>query len=194
MARRAGNALIGYTLQDAGSNPVSVAVQYSTDGGATWNTATPASGGERTTNLASSPAGVRTEFLWSSSTDLANSNSDVEIRITPSDSGGTGATSVSGPFTVLHDSTQATAAYAGVGPGVHIDGLNIDQAWQTAWYSFQVLRADSITITSQYDAGAGEVNLRSRTAPARRRGRALRRRAQPPSPPTTLLPERITSR
>ena len=99
---QSGNVSIGYSLTDAESNTCSIAVQYSGNGGMTWQTATAGSGGDGTTALTSSPTGQSHTFIWASGSDnaiLSPPNSNVEVRIIPTDSA-TGTAGTSGPFTV----------------------------------------------------------------------------------------------
>ena len=83
-----GNVMISYSLIDANQDVCSIQVQFSPDGGITWQNATEVPGGDGTQNLASSiaPNGFAHEFMWASNIDIGNVyNSDVEIRITPID-------------------------------------------------------------------------------------------------------------
>ena len=98
---QSGNVTISYTLTDAESNTCSILVQYSPDGGTTWNTATAVSGqGDGTTGLASSPSGTSHTFVWASDSGFANAkNANVLIRITPTDTA-VGTAGTSGVFTV----------------------------------------------------------------------------------------------
>lgn len=103
---------IPYSILDPESHPVSVAVEVSADGGATWAPATPAEGCEPRTGLASSPGGSGHVFLWDSEIDgialgtvhlttplPGAPNAQVRVRITPSDAAAGVAVS-SGVFTV----------------------------------------------------------------------------------------------
>ncbi len=98
---QSGNVTISYTLTDAESDMCGILVQYSSDGGTTWNTATAASGGNGTTGLTSGSNGTSHTFVWASGSDIVNANnSNVEIRITPSDAGVAGTAGTTGAFTV----------------------------------------------------------------------------------------------
>src|SRR5688500_6246799 len=57
---------IDFTLSDAESSVVSIAVEFSANGGATYSPATPAFGNGPLTGLASSPGGTAHTFLWNS--------------------------------------------------------------------------------------------------------------------------------
>ena len=77
---------INYILSDAESDPVSIDVTYSTDGGATFQPATQAvgKGGEGVQNLTSAPrpGGVPHLFIWDATTDLhGRSAAAVVVRI-----------------------------------------------------------------------------------------------------------------
>jgi hypothetical protein len=94
---------IEYSLVDPESDPVTVAVSFSDDGGASYRPATAALGNGSLTKLTSSPTGVSHTFLWNSLDDavaagnvvlggitsLGMVNSQVQVRVIPS--GGTGA-------------------------------------------------------------------------------------------------------
>ena len=68
-----GNVTVSYILTDAESDTCSIQVQYSLNGGATWNPATAVLGqGDGTTSLASSPTGVSHTFVWASGSDIVN--------------------------------------------------------------------------------------------------------------------------
>ena len=99
-----GDVTINYTLTDANSDPCDILVQFSTDGGVTWQNATAADVNE-TENLSSSPSssGQAHQYLWASGLDIFDAhNSDVEISITPTDTveDVTGSTVVTSTFSV----------------------------------------------------------------------------------------------
>ena len=95
---------IEFTLIDAESDPISVAIFYSDDGGTTFRPATAAFGSGSLDNLASSPSGTAHTFLWNSLDDavaagtyvfggitsLGVVNPEVQIRVVPK--GGTAGT------------------------------------------------------------------------------------------------------
>jgi len=96
------NIPISYTLTDAESDPLSIVVEYSIDGGSTWNPATAGPGGDGISGLTSSPTGVPHLFVWASRINnvaLTGPVSTVQIRITPSDSAA-GTAGTTGNFTV----------------------------------------------------------------------------------------------
>lgn len=84
-----GFVAIPYTLIDANAEPLSIVVQFSTDGGATFSAATAAPSNEGVADLTSAPApGVAHVFTWDSVADgvaLAAANAAVQIRIAASD-------------------------------------------------------------------------------------------------------------
>jgi hypothetical protein len=97
-----GNVTVGYSLTDAESDVLTIAVEYSVDGGTTWSPATAGTGGDGTTALGSSPGGVAHTFVWESRTDLVAVNgpvATVQVRITPSDAAA-GTPGTSGNFNV----------------------------------------------------------------------------------------------
>ena len=82
---QSGNVSIAYSLKDVELNTCSITVEYSKDEGATWHPVTPGPGGDGTTGLASSPIGLSHSYVWASGTDIFNSSTYVQIRVTPSD-------------------------------------------------------------------------------------------------------------
>lgn len=84
---QSGDVTITYALYDNESDTCSIQAQYSTNGGFSFSTATQGSGGDGTSGLSSSPAGVVHTYVWASATDLADCSTSVIFRITPSDSG-----------------------------------------------------------------------------------------------------------
>ena len=109
---QSGNVTISYGLADAESDLCSIAVQYSRNGGANWYAATQGSGGNGTSGLTSSVGGTSHTYAWNSIADLGNTNnSDVEIRITPTDVGGTGSAVATNAFTVNNGVTPSKVAF-----------------------------------------------------------------------------------
>ncbi len=99
-----GNTTIDYSLigQNGASNPASILVQYSVNGGP-WLPATEAAGGSGTSNLTSSPSGTAHTFVWDTAHDLGGTtNPSVQIQITPYDVNGFGVTVPSGNFPVFN--------------------------------------------------------------------------------------------
>jgi hypothetical protein len=106
---RSGCVAIDFSVLDPDSDPCSVLVQFSPDGGTTWKTATLVSGeGDVTTGLAMSPTGMSHTLSWDSNSDLINTdNSLVKLRIVPSDASGEGATCTTDVFTVRNRTATA---------------------------------------------------------------------------------------
>ncbi len=104
VGRQEGNVAISYTLTDPDSDPCGIQVQYSIDGGSTWETAAPGTGGDGTTSLTSSPGGTLHTFVWATDTpgtDLYDvQNNSVQFRIIPSSANGAGNAAATGAFTV----------------------------------------------------------------------------------------------
>ncbi|MCX7702595.1 MAG: hypothetical protein N2234_00610 [Planctomycetota bacterium] len=88
-----GPITITYTLADTEGDICSITVEYSTDGGVTYEEATGGTGGDGTSGLSSSHTGESHTFVWDSFTDLGYAYyTNVKVRITPADtkSGGWG--------------------------------------------------------------------------------------------------------
>lgn len=97
-----GAIAIPFTVADDQSDPVSIAVEYTTDAGASWLGATTHATSDPTTGLSSGPApGVSHRFVWDSAANTGAVNvPSVVLRITPRDAGGTGPAVLVGPFAV----------------------------------------------------------------------------------------------
>ena len=144
-APQSRNVTIGYTLFDQASDACSIQVQYSSDGGTTWNTATPGAGGSGTSGLTSSPSGVSHTFVWASGIDISTANnSNVEIRIVPIDAGTTGIADTTGAFTVNNWPSASVATPAGT------QGGNVAIS-----YNLFGLQSDTCSILVQYSPNGG---------------------------------------
>lgn len=126
-----GNVSIPYVLTDPASAPQSVAVDYSTDGGATWSACSQGLGGDPKTNLASSPSGVAHTFVWDTVQDLgANLVPGVVVRITP-----TGKSSAqTQPFTVDNLAFATPTAKVTITRGPYLQATTHDAVtivWRT---------------------------------------------------------------
>ncbi len=100
-----GNGLLNYSLADTLQDPCNIIVQFSPDGGATWQDATMVAGGDGVSNLSSSSSssGFAHHFLWASELDIGIvHNPNVLLSVTPIDAltGAIGATVVTGTFSV----------------------------------------------------------------------------------------------
>lgn len=84
---QSNNVTINYFLKDDEQRPSSIVVEYSTDFGNTWASATAVIGaGDGKSNLNSSKEGLRHSFVWDSNKDLAgNFIGKVIIKIIPHD-------------------------------------------------------------------------------------------------------------
>jgi hypothetical protein len=153
LGTQTGDVTISYALIDANSDACSVAVQYSTNGGSTWASATKAaSGGDGTTALASSPAGTSHTFVWASAADLVNANnSSVKIRITPSDlAEGTPATT--NAFTVNNQFATFTITAPTSGT------FTVGQTVAIQWTASNVATGSTISLCYDEDTTLGNGN------------------------------------
>ncbi|MCX7704188.1 MAG: hypothetical protein N2234_08875 [Planctomycetota bacterium] len=98
-----GTIVVAYRLLcDEASDKVAVTVEFSTDG-VNFSPATEEDSvySDGVTSLPTSPSGLTHLFFWETLTDIgATIESLVYLRISPSDSQGTGVEKVTGPFTV----------------------------------------------------------------------------------------------
>ena len=67
---QSGHVAISYVLSCDAALTASLAVRYSTDGGAAWTTATMGAGGDGLRDLATSPTGIRHTYRWNSLADI----------------------------------------------------------------------------------------------------------------------------
>ena len=89
-----GNITIGYTLADNEGDACSIAVEFSTNGGSTW---VPTSNVTGASGIA--PGSGRT-IIWISASDVRTNESNVKIRLMPSDGKVSGTAVVSSVFTL----------------------------------------------------------------------------------------------
>lgn len=105
-----GTLPINYTLADAESDRVSIAVEFSTNGGATYAPAIKGIGGDPLFNLPTTPGGISYAFNWNT---LANVGATLQnacrIRITPSD-GAPGTPDVN-PSNFTVDNSDSTSPW-----------------------------------------------------------------------------------
>lgn len=97
-----GLVVVPYQLADAQSNPCSLALAYSIDGGMTFAPATVGPGPTGASGLVASPGGTSQTIVWNSFADgvaTAGAVSTVQVRLTPSD-GTTGSAAFTANFTV----------------------------------------------------------------------------------------------
>jgi len=74
--------IVEYVLSDRDSQSCNVTMEYSVDGGDTWNECTEGAGGDGTENLTTSPAGVGHTFAWDTLADSVR-GVKVLVRVTP---------------------------------------------------------------------------------------------------------------
>jgi len=98
-----GDVAVNFDISDEKGYPVSLGVEYSTDGGRSWN---PATVEGNTGNLP--PEGHRGSFLWKSSEDLGGYDGGVLLRVTPDN----GAPGIPAVVTVVVDYNEPPAVEA----------------------------------------------------------------------------------
>ena len=125
-----GNIAVTFTLTDAESDPCSVLVEFSLNGGGSYATATPGPGSGALTGLSASPGGSAHGFVWNSFVDgaaLAVGNAAVRLRVTPND-GSAGVPGATANFNVDNSGLSSGSSIGGGFP-VTIDGtLKADAA------------------------------------------------------------------
>ena len=116
---QSGDIAIDYSLTDPDADTCTIVVEYSIDGGATWKTTTAGSTGNGTSGLTSIATGASHSFVWASGSDIvAASYSNIQVRITPTDSIA-GTAGVTGIFAVNNLSLSKQTVYGSS------DALNI---------------------------------------------------------------------
>lgn len=114
---QSGPIPIRYALMDPESDTAGIDVEYSTDGGATWQSATEFEHGatEGKDGLATGPAGVSHAFIWDSAHDIGEADfSQVRVRIVPGDSE-TGAAFELSPISVQNHYRFSRPSSVGLG-------------------------------------------------------------------------------
>lgn len=90
-----------YTLYSQDSQPASVVVSYSVDGGQSFRRCAEGPGSEGVSGLATSEGGTNHRFVWDSLSDLgAKELTGIILRLIPSDPDGDGEPSFTSPFAV----------------------------------------------------------------------------------------------
>ncbi len=111
---------LSYTLSDPDGNPAAIAVDWSPDGGATWNAATegPGAPSEGTTGLAAAPGGTSHVLVWDTYADLGPTDALVRVRVRPTDgaTGAAGTAGTTGDFWVRGRLIVTLAGGTGAGP------------------------------------------------------------------------------
>lgn len=96
-----GTAEVGYTIKMFEPTNISLVVNYSSDGGAHWLSATGGSRGDGTSNLATSKEGTTHTYIWNFAADLgAGLHKGVVLRLTPYAEVGRGKDDATGAFDV----------------------------------------------------------------------------------------------
>lgn len=93
-----GDIRISFSLADANNDACSVVVAYSIDGGSTY---------VPTTNITGATTGVLpgvASLTWNSAADISGNQSNVKVRVTPSDAAVTGTSGISSAFAVNNGS------------------------------------------------------------------------------------------
>ncbi|MCZ6689057.1 MAG: hypothetical protein O7H41_05590 [Planctomycetota bacterium] len=154
-----------FQVLDLQSDPVDVTLEYSTDGGMTFEQATQAegAGSSGVTGLKTARVSLAYTFVWNSLIDLGSVNHpDVRIRITPTetftDLGGDSVTT--GSFSA-QNAFVATVAGGVVGPSLNFpNGLVADPLsgviYVSDTFNNRVLRYDPTSDTASVYVGTGE--------------------------------------
>jgi len=165
-----GVVQISYSLMDPAALTCTVTVAYSTDGGKTYQPATPGTGGDGVSDLVSSSTGVAHAFAWNSLADgvaLVGADSKVRIRVTPTDTA-PGVASATSNFTVNNAGNTppslSMTAPVGVQGGLVPIAYSLTDAQSdlcTLQPSFSVDGGSSFAPATPGPGGDGVVNLAS---------------------------------
>ncbi|MFC1529303.1 Kelch repeat-containing protein, partial [Gemmatimonadota bacterium] len=126
-----GNVTFSFDITDAEGNPVSLDIEYSTDNGGSWQTAT-------TTGTISGlyPVDYSGSFTWQSATDYADQEvNNLRLRITPSDN----ATTPGTPHVLIFDLDNRAPVSIGA------QGASGDTSF-TFWFSEPVPESTAVAI------------------------------------------------
>lgn len=169
--------VVEYQLSDLESDPASLVVEYSTDGGTSWAPATrstaPFNLGDGVSGLATSPTPVTRSFYWSSHLDgvaLGAQETDVRLRITAT-AGGNGSPVMTGLFTVSNAPDQVVGIAASALPW---SGAETTQETVTGNHVADAMRTENGTQLAIVNIGAIRAGLPSSYLPG---NLALRRPA-----------------
>ncbi len=141
-----GDLIVSVDLSDDDLDLLSLGFEYTTDGGSQWITST-----EVDRALTGLPGISGTTFVWNSSQNFSSNESDVQIRITPSDGKQVGTSSTSSLFTILNNNPP-------IAQGVSASGTSGDLL-----ISVDVLDADAdlVSLNFEYTTDAGVVWISS---------------------------------
>jgi len=136
-----GDVTIGYTLLDDQSNSISITVEWKGGSQADWTTATVT--GE-TSGLSSNPAGAGHSIIWNSAVDAPHQvASDIQIRITPSDTV-IGTAGISDQFSI--DNNEPPVATVETPSGTQSGDITIA-------YTLSDAESDTMSILVEYKGG-----------------------------------------
>jgi hypothetical protein len=101
VGKQVGNVTVDYTMFDSENDLCSIYVEYSEDGGSNYSPATQGPGSDGLSGLTSSPGGTPHIYRWDSAADIGSTwQTDIRIRITPSDPYRSGTGDYTGTFEV----------------------------------------------------------------------------------------------
>ncbi len=113
----AGDVVVRYRVADLDADPAMVLVEVETTPGAGFRQATPAPGSAPTANVATSPQGRDSTFIWRTATDVgAALRTGVRMRLSASDATGAGPAETTAPFAVDNTTPAAAPTIASVTP------------------------------------------------------------------------------
>lgn len=139
-----GNSvLLALSLADANSDSLSVAFEYSLNGGTSFTTTTNLS-----RSLSSLTPTTSLTFTWLSSQDFQSDQTNVRIRLTPNDGTANGDSVLSSVFTLLNRTNTAPV----------LSNLLLDSTSSSVRLTFGLADAqnDSSTVLFEYSTNAGQ--------------------------------------
>ena len=137
-----GTVIVDFDLADEDGDLLSLEFEHSLDGGLTWN---PTSGVPGLENLPPFPG---TNFPWQSSLDFSSDETNIRIRLRPSDSDGTGAFTTSAlVYAISNGSNQ---------PPVLTDlGINGNSGAIVIEFSLSDNESDDMNLLFEYSSDGG---------------------------------------
>jgi len=112
--KKSGQISLSFMLSKLENDTASVTVEYSTDNGGTFKTATLSEGGNKTTGLSTSTSGISHTVIWNSLSDTGLTAQSAIFRITPQYGGVTGTAVKTSVFLVDNSAPAPSSSYTGL--------------------------------------------------------------------------------
>jgi hypothetical protein len=145
---QSGNITVEYLLKSYPGDRLDVAVEYTLDGGVSYQSCTRAPGGEDTMELFASRYGVEHTFVWNSLDNIAGNVDNVTVRVTPSYDSEQGNAGDTGVFAV-HNAGPVGA------PTVIVSAPTSGQSGNiTVDFTIFDAESDNVTVLVEFNGGS----------------------------------------